>query len=354
MRIAICHPTAPGPAGGAEVHVESLAGALRAGGHQVTVVGEPYARATAEELVGQIAAWRSLDVEAAAGGPVDVVVALKFPAYLVRHRRKVVWLMQQLHDAYELWEHHEYGRLARQEGGESARRIVWNADREGLGEATRLFATSENVRDRLARSLGIGATVLYHRPPLCASLLEREPGSHGDYVLFPSRLESRKRQRLAVDAMEIVHTQTRLVLVGEGPDAGALRARIRGSGARERIELLSRVGDEELAELYRSAVAVCYPPFDEDYGYVTLEGFAAARPVITAADSGGPLEFVRDEATGLVVRPEPAAMASAFDRLWSDRGVGARMGLAARRDLLASVPEWPQVTARLLGDDRPL
>ena len=350
MRIAVCHPAAPGGTGGAEAHVDSLTRALRDAGHDVTIVGAPYTRATAEELVEQMAAWRALDVEAAAGGPVDMVIALKFPAYLVRHDRKVVWLMQQLHDAYELWEHHEYGRLVRQDGGETARRIVWEADAQALGEAARLYATSRNVAGRLRRSLGLEAEVLYHRSPMCERLLGRDPGAHGDYVLAPGRLESRKRQLLAVDAMDAARTDVRLVVVGDGPDADRLRARARRGRAAERIELLSGVGDAELADLYRSAVAVCYPPFDEDYGYVTLESFAAARPVVTTTDAGGPLEFVRDGETGAVVPPEPGELARAFDALWTDRVSSDRMGLAGREELLAAIPAWPEVVARLLGE----
>jgi len=350
VRIAVCHPVASRGTGGAEAHVESLVRALRDAGHDTTIVGAPYSRATAEELVDQMAAWRSLDVEAAAGGPVDLVIALKFPAYLVRHDRKVVWLMQQLHDAYELWEHHEYGRLARQEGGETARRIVWNADRRALGEATRLYATSRNVRGRLARSLGLEATVLYHRSALCARLLGRDPGAHGDYVLVPGRLESRKRQLLAVEAMDHVRSGVRLVVVGDGPDAGRLRDRARRGRAGGRIEFLSGVGDDELAELYRSATAVCYPPFDEDYGYVTLEAFAAARPVVTTIDAGGPLEFVRDGETGAVTTAGPGPLAAAFDLLATDRKSGDDMGRAGRAELLANVPDWPEVVARLLGE----
>ena len=52
--------------------------------------------------------------------------------------------------------------------------------------------------------------------------------------------------------------------------------------------------DEELLSLYRDALAVLYPPFDEDFGYVTLEAFLSRKPVITATDSGGPNEFVVD------------------------------------------------------------
>ena len=49
--------------------------------------------------------------------------------------------------------------------------------------------------------------------------------------------------------------------------------------------------------------AIVFAPFDEDYGYVTLESFLAHKPVITTPDAGGPLEFVRDDDNGLICEP---------------------------------------------------
>ena len=49
---------------------------------------------------------------------------------------------------------------------------------------------------------------------------------------------------------------------------------------------------------------------------MTVEGFLSRKPVVTASDSGGPLEFVEDGASGFVAAPEPAALAEAIDRLW--------------------------------------
>jgi len=107
-------------------------------------------------------------------------------------------------------------------------------------------------------------------------------------------------------------------------------------------------GIREALALYEEALAVYYGPFDEDYGYVTLEGFAADRPVVTLADSGGPLEFVADGQTGLVAAPEPKAIADAFDRLFVDRELAARLGAAGNALVRTEVPRWPDVVARLL------
>ncbi len=73
-----------------------------------------------------------------------------------------------------------------------------------------------------------------------------------------------------------------------------------------------------------------YPPFDEDYGYVTLEAFLARKPVVTARDSGGTLEFVEDGVNGFVCDPDPEALAGAFAAL---RRRTARARGAGRRRL---------------------
>jgi glycosyltransferase involved in cell wall biosynthesis len=140
----------------------------------------------------------------------------------------------------------------------------------------------------------------------------------------------------------------RLVLVGRGPDEPRLRDQVQRLGLGERVSFEIGVSDARLLQLYREALGVYFGPFDEDYGYVTIEGFAASRPVITLTDAGGPLEFVRDDETGLVRPPEPAAIAEAFDRLWNDREGARRMGSAGHALVRAEVPRWPDIVARLL------
>src|SRR5213596_363432 len=111
MRIAVCHPQTPFVRGGAEIHAEALVRALRDAGHDV-------------ELVHQIGIWRSLDVTESNGIPIDMVIALKFPAYLVKHPNKVVWLIHQHRTAYELWDHPVYADLAHDPHGPQVREII--------------------------------------------------------------------------------------------------------------------------------------------------------------------------------------------------------------------------------------
>jgi glycosyltransferase involved in cell wall biosynthesis len=137
--------------------------------------------------------------------------------------------------------------------------------------------------------------------------------------------------------------------VGRGPDERALRDQIQRLGLVDKVAMEIGVSDERLHELFLGARAVYNGPFDEDYGYVTIEGFAAHRPVVTLSDSGGPLEFVIEGETGFVTEPEPRAIAEAFDRLYANRAMAARMGEAGRAAVEREIPDWPEVVARLLG-----
>ena len=77
------------------------------------------------------------------------------------------------------------------------------------------------------------------------------------------------------------------------------------------MRFAGRVSEEELTDLYATCRAVYYAPVDEDFGMVPLEAFRAAKPVVTTADAGGPLDVVVDGETGRVDGARAAAVASA-------------------------------------------
>lgn len=348
MRIAVLHPQTSFVRGGAEIHTEALVRSLKEAGHEaemVTIAGKWY---PAPELAHQMAVWRSFDISESNGLRIDAAISLKFPAYLAPHERKIVWLIHQHRSAYELYDHPGFGDLAQQEEGPAIRDLIWQADRVALSEAKRIFTNSKNVKDRLWNTLRIPAEVLYHPSPATEALLGMRPGDLGDYIFYPSRLEVLKRQSLVIDAMQHVKSEVKLVLVGRGPDERSLRDQIQRLGLQARVRMEIGVSDERLYELFLGARGVYYGPFDEDYGYVTLEGMAAARPVVTLTDAGGPLEFVQDGETGLVRAPEPKAIAEAFDMLYRDREAANRMGKAGNAMIRDVVPSWSEVVSRLL------
>jgi glycosyltransferase involved in cell wall biosynthesis len=92
---------------------------------------------------------------------------------------------------------------------------------------------------------------------------------------------------------------------------------------------------------------VIYAPFDEDYGYVTLEAFLSAKPVVTASDSGGTLEFVVDGENGFVCAPDPESIGKAVATLASNRALTTRLGHAGL--IRAAQVTWDGVVEQLLG-----
>ena len=123
----------------------------------------------------------------------------------------------------------------------------------------------------------------------------------------------------------------------------ALAARL---GVADRIDFLGWVADDEMVRLFAGALAVYYAPYDEDYGYVTVEGFKSGKPVVTTADSGGVLEFVEDGVNGFIARAGAAReIAARFDDLYRDRNRARTLGEAGRLQV-ASIG-WDRVLERL-------
>ena len=214
-----------------------------------------------------------------------------------------------------------------------------------LGEAERRYTISGVVTDRLTRYCGVDSSPLYHPPPLADRL---HPGPFGDYVIGISRLEANKRPAMVIEGVLAAASGTRGIQVGTGSLAVELMTRVNVLGGGSRIELAGFVEDDELVELIAGSLAVIYAPYDEDYGYVTLQAFLAGKPVITTADSGGVLEWVEDGVTGLVTDGSPAAIGAAIDKLAADHDLARRLGEAGRQR--AAALGWPAVVATLLGE----
>src|SRR6267378_2316657 len=163
MRIAVCAPQVPFERGGAEIFADDLVGELRGRGHEADLVTVPYKWYPGERVLSQAFLWRLLDLSESDGRAIELVIATKFPSYAVRHRNKVVWLLHQFRQAYEL-DRTALGQFSESAEDRAARRAVQRLDRVALGEAKKVFATSRNVADRLQSSTGITAVVIPHIP----------------------------------------------------------------------------------------------------------------------------------------------------------------------------------------------
>ena len=278
------------------------------------------------------AAWRLLDLSESNGRPIDLVIALKFPTYFARHPNKVAWLIHQYRAAYELCGT-PYSDFSHTELDLGLRDTLMRLDAEMLRECRAIYANARNTASRLSKFNGLRAeaavsstaagTATAARPvrqlsPLGGKIGVGQAGRHdsrrhaGGLSGRAAHHRRRRTQRRNVEEL------------------------VERSGVGSRVTLLGTVNDDDLVDLYANALAVVYPPFDEDFGYVTLEAFLARKPVITCTDSGGPNEFIVDGVNGLVVEPTPGALATAANRLAANRREAAQLGDAGHEAARAS------------------
>jgi glycosyltransferase involved in cell wall biosynthesis len=339
----VCEAQVPFVHGGAESHVRELVRELRERGFVTELVSVPFKWYPKEEILPHAAAWRMLDLTESNGRPIDLVIASKFPTYFARHPRKVAWLIHQYRAAYELCGT-EYSDFTHTELDVGLRDTLIKLDTEMLAECRAIFSNARNTAARLRKFNGLEAEPLYHPSRLARRL---RAGNYGDYVLSVGRIESVKRVELAVRAIAAVHPALRLFIAGDGTQRRNVERLAAETGVSDRVTFLGTVEDARLIELYADALAVIYPPYDEDFGYVTLEAFLARKPVITCIDSGGPTEFVQDGVNGWLCEPQPEAVAAAINAAFDDRRRTARMGDAGHD--LAGTISWDGVIEKLVG-----
>jgi glycosyltransferase involved in cell wall biosynthesis len=335
VRIAVCRPQVPFVRGGVEIFTDELASQLRARGHEADLVTVPFKWYPGERVLTQAFLWRLLDLGEADGRRVELVVATKFPSYVVQHPNKVVWLAHQFRQAHEL-DRTELGQFGETPEERATRRAVQRLDRLALGEARMVFATSRNVADRLERSTGISAEVMPHPPQELAYRCD----GYGDFVLSVGRLDRSKRIDLLLAAAQSAELD--VVVAGDGPDRARLESLANG-----RVRFAGRVSAGELADLYARCRAVYYAPVDEDFGMVPYEAFLAEKPVVTTTDAGGPLEVVADRRTGLVCEPRADALAEACRWLREHVDDARAWGRAGRE--IAERVSWDRAIDRLLA-----
>jgi glycosyltransferase involved in cell wall biosynthesis len=341
MRIAVCSAQVPFARGGAEIFADDLVSELAARGHETTVVTVPFKWYPGTRVLTQAFLWRLVDLSEADGRPIDLVVATKFPSYAVRHPNKVVWLLHQFRQAYEL-DRTELGQFGESAEERALRRSVQALDRRVLGEARKLFTTSRNLQQRLEQSTGLAAEVLPHPPQALPYHCE----DYGDFVLSVGRLDRAKRVDLLLEAAA-ADGSLRLVVAGEGPDRSRLEQLAHEQGLDGRVEFAGRVGEDELADLYARCLAVYYAPVDEDFGMVPYEAFLSEKPVVTTNDAGGPLEIVSDRRTGIVCEPHAAAVAGACSWLREHADDARTWGRAGKA--VAVGVSWDRAIERLLS-----
>ncbi len=347
MRIIIATTQVPFVQGGAEAHAQNLKTALISHGHEAEIVAIPFKWYPPEKIVDTMLSCGLLDLTESCGRTIDRVIGLKFPAYLIPHPHKVMWILHQHRTAYELWDH-EFSDLINFPNGRQVREAIRRADKKIIPQAKLIYTNSKTVSSRLKRFCNINSTPLYHPPPHADNFYCE---AFESYLFFPSRVGKLKRQWLVLEALAHTRQPVKIHFAGnpEMPSyLNELKLRARTLKIENRVKWLGYISHEEKTQQYARSRGVVYPPVDEDYGYITLEAMLSSKPVITCRDSGGPMEFVRHEKTGLIVDPAPQALAAAMDRLWKDPSRAVQWGKNGQIRYKSMGISWETVVKRLL------
>jgi len=177
--------------------------------------------------------------------------------------------------------------------------------------------------------VGIDATLLECGEPIARSALPT--------VLFLGQMKYRKGWDILVRAIpDVVQAipSVRFIFAGHtGRDRTDFDALVRDLGVSDRIETPGRVSEAEKIRLLRSSWVLTLPARYEGFGIPLVEAMMVGTPVVTT-DVPACNEIVRDDETGIVVKPDdPAALAAALIRLLNDTALRLRLTREAAGDV---------------------
>ncbi|MGW0775916.1 glycosyltransferase [Streptomyces sp. NPDC002835] len=363
-------------AGGQNVHVARLAGALADRGHRVTV----YTRRDARDLPDLVPLRPGVDVRHVPAGPPEAIPKdellphmLGFGRHLAREWQTVppdvvhshFWMsgLASLHAVREsrlplVHTYHALGTVKRrhQRHADTSPPARIACEKEvGVG-CDRIIATCrDEVRELAAMGLsaervdvvpcGVDTDAFTPRGPAA------ERGAYRHRLIQVGRIVPRKGAAVSVTALTRLPGVELLVVGGppagrldDDPEVRRLRDLAHGLGVADRVRFTGAVAGEDVAPLLRSADVVLCPGDYEPFGIVPLEAMACGRPVVATA-VGGQLDTVADPATGRLVPPrDPDALARAVADLLADPAAREACGEAGRRRVLGTYG-WTKVAA---------
>ncbi|MFF8831083.1 glycosyltransferase [Streptomyces sp. NPDC015131] len=365
-------------AGGQNVHVARLAGALADRGHRVTV----YTRRDSPDLPDRVELRPGVTVHHVPAGPPE---ALPKDQLLPHMEDFGLWMAREwrtgpapdlVHSHYWmsglaslratrearlplLHTYHALGTVKRRHQKQADTSPPERVDREreiGLG-CDRIIATCHDEVDELGRMRIPAAKVAV--VPCGVDTEQFSPhgpaagrdGTHAHRLLQLGRLVPRKGAAVSITALTRL-PGTELLIAGgppahrldDDPEVRRLREIARLAGVASHVRFLGAVPPEEVAPLLRGADVVLCPADYEPFGIVPLEAMACGRPVVASA-VGGQLDTVDDPATGrLVPARDPDALARAVGELLADPAQRAACGAAGRRRVLSRYG-WARVAA---------
>ena len=164
-------------------------------------------------------------------------------------------------------------------------------------------------------------------------------------LLFVGRLVYYKGLNVLLEAL--VHCPATLLIVGEGPLEGQLRARAAALGVDSRVAFLRGASEHEIKACYQASDVFVLPSTEitEAFGIVQLEAMASGLPVVSTNLATGVPWVNQHGVTGLVVPAgQPAPLAAAIRTLLHDSALRSKMAEAGRRRVAKTFSEAAMVT----------
>jgi glycosyltransferase involved in cell wall biosynthesis len=210
-----------------------------------------------------------------------------------------------------------------------------------------IVANSEALRRRLVAEGIKPVEVVHNGVPVRQP---RERLANSPVALFVGRLVPEKGVDVLVRAFRHVmlrRPEARLVIVGEGPEAPALRSLVAELRLGERVQMIGRLSRAEVERRFEDSWVQVVPSLSESFGIVAAEAGMRGTAVV-ASDVGGLPEIVQHEQSGLLVPPGDAeALAAALVRVLSEPALADRLGTAGRRIALERFTEAAYVDGHL-------
>ncbi len=148
--------------------------------------------------------------------------------------------------------------------------------------------------------------------------LRAREGWQDDKVLVSTgRLAMEKNWPVLFKGMQKVyleHPDMRLIIIGDGPEKGALQDQAAELGFAERVTFTGEIPFEEVPAYLKAADMFVFASVTETQGLVTMEAMAAGLPIV-AVDGSGTRDIVEDGKQGFLVPNDPDALADAVNRL---------------------------------------
>jgi glycosyltransferase involved in cell wall biosynthesis len=359
--------------GGIETHVRQLAVGLSARGVSSSVLDAASGRRTEVEVRDGVRVIRAARIGELASTPLSLelvrelsradadIVHLHVPypvgevGYLLagRHRRLVVTYHSDV--VRQRWANPVYAPVLR--------RLLTEAD--AIIATSPAYVQSSSVLRPLADRctvVPLGVDPVRFGPNATGGEKVRQSWCSAEFpklVLFVGRFREYKGIPYLIDAVRGL--PVRLLLVGDGPTASLIRARVARQRQDRQVVMLTGVGEAHLPAYYAACDVFVLPSIQrsEAFGIAMVEAMASGRPVVSTELGTGTSWVNQDQVTGLVVPPSnSAALRSALGTILSDVTARATMGREARIRVEAEFTEGAMlgqiegIYRRILADGR--